>query len=104
MPISEELAAGFAAVGVGLGYAVKFVLARVRPAGSDDEVERRRGSAAVLRSMREEIERLKDVVAELSDLVDSEIGKRRALENENSRLMDRVRHLESEVTRLGGNT
>lgn len=99
--ISEDIAAGLAAGAVGVGYAIKYLTSKLTH-GEDGERERKKALAVIIRSLRDEIDRLNDLVSSLGDRVDEEIDARRRIQEENIRLSRKVFTLESEVRRLGG--
>jgi hypothetical protein len=102
--ISEDIAAGIAAGAVGVGYAVKWLMSKVGSGGGGDDVARERNLAqnVVIRSLRDEILRLNDLVGSLGSKLDDEIYARRGVQDENGRLSRKVLVLELEVRRLGG--
>ncbi len=99
--ISEDIAAGLAAGAVGVGYAIKYLTSKLSP-GEDGERERKKALGVVIRSLRDEINRLNDLVNSLGERVDDEIDARRRIQDENIKLQRKVSTLESEVRRLGG--
>ncbi len=100
--ISEDIAAGIAAGAVGVGYAVKWLMSKVGAGVDDGARERNQAQNAVIRSLRDEILRLNDLVGSLGSKLDEEIYARRAVQDENGRLSRKVFVLESEVRRIGG--
>jgi len=94
--ISEEVAGVISACAIGVGYTIKHLL------GKFDGGEERRGSAAVMRSMRGEIDRLSALVGDLSDKLDEEIARRQGVETALARARGRIEALEEHLRDLGG--
>jgi hypothetical protein len=100
--ISEDIAAGIAAGAVGVGYAMKYLMSKLGSGSEDGARERNQAHHIIIRSLRDEIGRLNDVVGSLSSRLDEEIDARRRLQDENGRQSRKIFALEAEVRLLGG--